>query len=949
MKPSTAVSIRPVLYRLPRILVVPAAYSAWFVLLFGPVLFGDKLFPSDGQLAAFFAPVTPWNILPLAGVPAIGEPHLQQLYPLRWVFAALPREIGFDLFMVSSYVLASSLAFGYAFTLTRSVLAAGVGGLVFGMSGYMIAHLGHTGMVPAAAWLPLIMWSFEMLRRNVSVGWVVIGALSVAMVIVGGHPQAFAYSLYLAFAYAVFLGSTAQIGWLRYVGLCSIVICIGSALAAPHVLPMLELADLSVRSELTFEAFKEFSMPLRQLPMLLYPYLFGGAFLPDFPAYFGKWNFAEISGYMGLLPLVLAGIACWYRWNDRLVAFWLGAAALSFLLALGEATPLLWITYHLPVINKLRAPARHFHEMALAVSVLAAFGIHALYQAENARKAAARALTVGALIMLLTLAVIAVFFDELQSKALGRGANLGEAYKIHALMVPILVFVASALALMFWLRKADSRARQWLMVGVLAMDLWSFGRFAEWRWGPPKSVLSTPEFAVKYVAELTRNHQRLMPMRGWEEPVLPFSTMMSQLYGIPSVSGYGPLLIQRYANLSMVTNGGWINPRVLLQEDRAPDLLAARYIVVPRRDRSFGAASEKVQWSEKDLPLGFGSGCGGTTGPRHARLVLPAPLRIDRVGIVSKMACSTGLEQAQEVAKLTLVGADERIEARVLRAGQDTAEWAIDCDDVRPVTKHTRATVFDSWDTIRAGHPTCRGHRFVTEVPVQAGAYKELIIDWIPDAPNVIAITKISLLDSKTGLSYTVSDEDLLFSDSARFERVEDFETSSVYRNRRAMPRAWLVSEVISAKEESILQSIRTSVMPDGRAFDPRRTAFVEAPFSLAPSVQDGAHSIEIVDLSADRVEITTQAERATFMVLSDVHYPGWTASIDGESIEILRTNYALRGVAVPAGRHTIVLRYRPSILYLGLLISALTSLGLVGFAVFAQRNRGHQQKVASR
>ena len=922
--------------RLGWMLMVPAAYSAWFVLFFSPILFDQKIFPSDGTLAAFFAPVALWNTLPLAGVPGLGDPQLQQLYPLRWVFAVLPREVGFNLFIVFSYVLASSLSFGYAFTLTRSVLAAAIGGLVFGMSGYMIAHLGHTGLVPAAAWLPLIIWSLEKLRREVSLGWLIIAALSIAMTIIAGHPQAFTYSIYLAFAYAVCLGSTSTLGWLRYVGLCLLVVCIGSALAAAHILPMIELADLSVRSEMQFEAFKQYSLPITQVRMMLFPYLFGGAYLPNFPTYFGQWNLAEITGYVGLLTLVLAGIGCSYRWNDRLGVFWLGAAAVSFSLALGDATPLLRITYYLPVINKLRAPARHFHEMALALSVLAAFGVHALQCHGESRKVATRAVAIGAAIMLLGLCFVVIFYDELQSTALARGTSLPPHYANPALWMPILVFTFSTIALFYWLKNVDSHARKVLLVTVLAIDLGSFGWFAGWRWGPPATILSTPDFAAKYLSDLNAERQRLMPMLGWEEPVLPFSTMMSQLYGIPSVGGYGALLIQRYAGLSLATNAGWINPSVLLPADRAPDLLAARYIVVPRSDSS-RSGSNGMQWSGQDLPIGLGTGCG-TNNPRQAKIILPAALAIDRIGIVSRMACSTALGQAQDVAKLTVTDANGHSRVRVLRAGQDTAEWAIDCADVSSITKHSRARVFDSWDTVRAGFPTCQGHRFVSEVAVDAGSYKELLIDWIPDSPNVMTISKISLLDGRTGRSYVVGEYDFLFADSARFQHVQDFEASSVYRNLRAMPRVWLVSEVISARGEEILQAIRTSVMPDGTAYDPRRTAFVEEPFSLQSIAQQGRHSAVIVDLSGERVEITTQAPSPAFLVLSDVYYPGWTATIDGQETKIFRTNYALRGVTVPSGGHSIVFRYRPASFYLGLLISTLTALGLAGFAIHTVR-----------
>ena len=116
---------------------VLAAFSVWFAIFFSPVLFEGRLFPSDGMLATFQSPKGLWNPLPFAGVPALGDPQLAQLYPLRWVFAALPGEIAFNYYIAFAYVLASSLTYGYVLRITQSRVAAVIGGLVFGTSGYM--------------------------------------------------------------------------------------------------------------------------------------------------------------------------------------------------------------------------------------------------------------------------------------------------------------------------------------------------------------------------------------------------------------------------------------------------------------------------------------------------------------------------------------------------------------------------------------------------------------------------------------------------------------------------------------------------------------------------------------------------------------------------------------------------------------------------------------------
>ncbi|WP_418608307.1 YfhO family protein [Georgenia sp. SUBG003] len=47
-------------------------------------------------------------------------------------------------------------------------------------------------------------------------------------------------------------------------------------------------------------------------------------------------------------------------------------------------------------------------------------------------------------------------------------------------------------------------------------------------------------------------------------------------------------------------------------------------------------------------------------------------------------------------------------------------------------------------------------------------------------------------------------------------------------------------------------------------------------------------------------------------LVVADGLHDGWEASVDGEPVDIVRADYAMRGVPVPAGDHVVELAYRP-------------------------------------
>ena len=61
-----------------------------------------------------------------------------------------------------------------------------------------------------------------------------------------------------------------------------------------------------------------------------------------------------------------------------------------------------------------------------------------------------------------------------------------------------------------------------------------------------------------------------------------------------------------------------------------------------------------------------------------------------------------------------------------------------------------------------------------------------------------------------------------------------------------------------------------------------------------------------------ERVAVRTVSRRSALLVLTDVHFPGWKAAVDGHDVPIRRVDYLLRGVPVPGGRHRAPLGRNP-------------------------------------
>jgi len=153
-----------------------------------------------------------------------------------------------------------------------------------------------------------------------------------------------------------------------------------------------------------------------------------------------------------------------------------------------------------------------------------------------------------------------------------------------------------------------------------------------------------------------------------------------------------------------------------------------------------------------------------------------------------------------------------------------------------------------------------------------------------------------------------------------------------------AMPRAFWVGTAAGVPEDSALQWIAS---PE---FDPARTVLLTDRASgpggaavVPPARTDTPPTGRILEEVPDRLKIEVDAPDTGYLVVNDVYYPGWRASLDGARVSILRANYAFRAVPVPAGRHGVEMWFAPVSLALG---AALSMLGVALAAFFACRAR---------
>jgi hypothetical protein len=156
-----------------------------------------------------------------------------------------------------------------------------------------------------------------------------------------------------------------------------------------------------------------------------------------------------------------------------------------------------------------------------------------------------------------------------------------------------------------------------------------------------------------------------------------------------------------------------------------------------------------------------------------------------------------------------------------------------------------------------------------------------------------------------------------------------------IYEDPAALPRAYVVGSV------RVTEPGRALEIMGSPEFDPRREAILyEAP-PLALADGPVAGQARITGRSDDEVRVAVSADAPALLVLAENYYPGWEARVNGDPAPVLLANHTFRAVAIPAGEHEVVFRFRPRELYIGLWIYLLGMLALAGYgALLVVRRR---------
>lgn len=145
-----------------------------------------------------------------------------------------------------------------------------------------------------------------------------------------------------------------------------------------------------------------------------------------------------------------------------------------------------------------------------------------------------------------------------------------------------------------------------------------------------------------------------------------------------------------------------------------------------------------------------------------------------------------------------------------------------------------------------------------------------------------------------------------------------------IYERTRALPRVrWAGRARVVPDRDDRLRVLAGGLVPDD-------TVVLSEPGPLG-SGEPGA--VEVLLDAPTAIDLRVEAEGDGYVVVADALQSDWVATVDGERAELVDADHAGVAVAVPAGEHTVELRYEPRGQRLGMVLSTLTAIALVACA----------------
>lgn len=414
------------------------------VIFFGKTLIGSQIFvtPDFGQSdilhneypAKYFISASLkkkewpfWNTQIATGFPQIGIPA-GLFNPVNlFLFYFLPMPLAFNLGLAATFLTTAIFTYLFARLLTLSKIASVFTATIFTFSGIFVTQIVHYSVIQTLALFPLELYLAELFIQKRKGLTAVLLALTFGVQILTGFFQVVVYSLIVLTAYIfwrIFFMSQEELKTKAVITvLILILVGLGFAVAAVQLLPSFEFTQISNRAEgVSLAEIRRFPYPLKHVITFIWPYLLGDPRIGSYPKFSENWGiFWESTGYLGILPLILALAAVIIHLRrNKIVQFFFILLVISFLLMLGKNFPTFFL-FQIPPLSFFRVPARWIMFLVFSLSILAGIGFEILKLTLEAKGKQIAKILIP--ILVLILATVNIFIFALNYHPRGKAKN----------------------------------------------------------------------------------------------------------------------------------------------------------------------------------------------------------------------------------------------------------------------------------------------------------------------------------------------------------------------------------------------------------------------------------------------------------------------------------------------------------------------------------------------
>ena len=587
-----------------------------FVCFVVPALFGSPAITGDNYIQNFplraftghllregHLPL--WNTYIWSGSPLLGGMNAGSFFPLTFLFVPLPAVMAWVLNLVFVYWAAGLGCFWLMRSYGLSTMACLLGAATYAWTGCMVGQMVHLGVIQGIAIMPFLVLALLKISWTVTgVGpatraqsvdfsnepsepapgegrtwpWVVAAAAIIGLVMLTGEPRSVAEMLIITSFFvawtavrALRTGARRWVAGATVVGAGAVAVLWGVAVGAVQSLPGQQFIALSQRGGSSYAFFGAGSLRPSWTVLMLVPDLFGGSGALNQPYYFAGYNLPEVTGYVGLLPLVGAvalAVRSFGRRRDPARsdwAPWLVLAVLGLLLAWGSFTPLGPVMGHTPLIGRTRLQSRNLAIVDLALAMLLAFwvdrGVVTGRLLDEGRRWR-RWLPLTPVAAAMAVCLVAIIWPGPLLSSLGTTAP-GRALTPW-LVAQLVIAGAVGFVVVRWTVMAPV-ARRRLLVAVVLVDISLFALSCATGLDPP---------ARGSVQASTPIAHSVLGTKGRFAVAVPYllspalgtlgQTDLNVFTGLPSVQGYGSIVSNRYDDATGSHLLGTLSPCALI-------------------------------------------------------------------------------------------------------------------------------------------------------------------------------------------------------------------------------------------------------------------------------------------------------------------------------------------------------------------------------------------------